>query len=161
MKIRARLPLAAVAAATLLFAGACVPDPGGPPTTWTPGPCPTDTGVTVVVDCAELDDEVVVRCALGAQASGLAALTNAGFTLGQQAGAGSVCQIDSLPAEGYPYCWLTGGYWSYWRADTPGAEWGFAPTGPAGGPLEEGSVEGWAWAQDFASSGPSVSSDGS
>ena len=52
MKIRARLPLAAVAAATLLFAGACVPDPGGPPATWTPEPCPTDTGVTVVVDFA-------------------------------------------------------------------------------------------------------------
>ena len=163
MKIRPRTALPALAAALVMVAASCTTPP--PPSTWTPGACPTDSGVTVVVDFAELSDDVVVRCALGAQASGFDALQNAGFAVGQQtpgqAAPGALCQIDALPAEGYPYCWSTGGYWSYWKADSPGASGGFAPVGPADGPLEEGSVEGWAWAQDFTTDGPSVGSDGS
>lgn len=27
---------------------------------------------------------------------------------------GMVCTINGLPMQGYPFCWLTGGCWSYW-----------------------------------------------
>lgn len=157
--IRSRSLLGATfLAAITLVAAACVPP--APPTTWTPGVCPTDAGVTVVVDFDPMSDEAVVRCALGAQDSGLDALENAGFTVTSEPGPGTVCTIDALPAEGYPYCWLTGGYWSYWKAGAQGDAWSASGTGPGAGPLTEGSVEGWRFAPGFVGSAPRVSSDG-
>jgi hypothetical protein len=129
------------------------------PTTWTPGACPSASGVTVVVDRATAAPPVV-RCATGAQASGLAALANAGFTAVGEPGVAPVCQIDGFPTEGFPFCWYTGGYWSYWSAPSRGAAWQFATTGPGAGPVAQGTVQGWAWAPGFASDGPRVASDG-
>ncbi|NHW87681.1 hypothetical protein HA066_25035, partial [Escherichia coli] len=45
------------------------------------GYCPDAGGVTVVVDFKELGGGTVVRCAPGDQATGLAALKNAGFQI--------------------------------------------------------------------------------
>jgi hypothetical protein len=162
-----------VVAATLLLTAlasvACTPmtPPGSTTTTtttapssWTAGACPTNSGVTVVVDVATPGAPPVVRCALGAQSSGLVALANAGFTAVGEPGVAPVCQIDGFPAEGFPFCWLTGGYWSYWAAPSRGAAWQFATTGPGAGPVPQGSVQGWAWAPGFTSDGPGVGSDG-
>jgi hypothetical protein len=161
-----------VVAATILFTAsavvgvACTPvtPPGTTttttPSTWTAGACPTSSGVTVVVDVATPGVQPVVRCALGAQSTGLVALANAGFTAVGEPGVAPVCQIDGFPAEGFPFCWFTGGYWSYWAAPTRGADWQFATTGPGAGPVPQGSVQGWAWAPGFMSDGPSVGSDG-
>ena len=82
-----------------LVAAACTPpveEPPGSTTTTTttstvPGPtdptitgeaCRPGSGVTVVVDFTALDDSIRIGCAAGEQASGLAALAAAGFTVG-------------------------------------------------------------------------------
>jgi len=153
-------------AATVAVVGvatACTPAPTPVPT-YTDGACPGAVGVTVVVDFTEdLSDEVIVRCALGAQATGIAALGNIGLAVNSDAAgavSGSVCTLDGLPVEGYPYCWSTGGFWGYWAAADQSAEWGFSTIGAGSGPLTEGSVIGFAWAQGFEGDAPRVAPDG-
>lgn len=119
--------------------------------------CQPDSGVTVVVDFTALDDTVKIGCAPGTQASGLSALAAAGFTAGSESGPGTVCTIDSLPTQGFPYCWTTGGYWGYWKAPDRSTAWDFSPVGATDGPLAQGSVEGWAWAPAFNGAAPRVS----
>ncbi len=169
---RLRTSLVTVVGVLVAIAAACTPPAGGgggastttttttTPATWTPGVCPGTSGVTVVVDFATLHDQVIVRCALGAQSSGLAALTSVGLAPVGEPGVAPVCQLAGLPSEGFPFCWFTGGYWSYWTAASPGAPWQFATTGPGAGPVPHGSVQGWAWAPGFVSAGPTVGSDG-
>ncbi|MEX0767843.1 MAG: hypothetical protein WD029_05170 [Microthrixaceae bacterium] len=120
--------------------------------------CPEgDDGVTVVVDYTSLNNSIKVACASGPQASGLAALAAAGFTQTEvPTYPGAVCTINSLPAQGFPFCWETGGYWGYYRSDRVAA-WDYSPVGAADGPLVEGSVEGWAWQPDFVGDVPGVS----
>jgi hypothetical protein len=115
--------------------------------------CEQGEGVTVVVDFGALAGGVVVGCAPGTQPSGFAALGAAGFAVGFEGGPGMVCTIDGRPGEGYPFCWSTGGYWSYWKKARGGA-WDFSRTGGASGPLAVDSVEGWSWAGDFDSTPP-------
>lgn len=114
--------------------------------------CEVGEGVTVVVDFADLGG-VAVGCAPGAQASGFAALAAAGFSVGFEGGPGMVCTIDGRPAEGYPYCWSSGGYWSYWKKDR-GGTWDYSRTGGGAGPLAVDAVEGWRWAGGFTSAPP-------
>lgn len=171
--LRSRALLTIPVVALAIVTGACAPAPTDPgPTTTTTttttlpepqGPTVTGTacrpgsGVTVVVDFTALDDTVKIGCAPGAQANGFSALAAAGFTVGQESGAGTLCKVDGLPTEGFPYCWLTGGYWSYWKAADRSTEWGFAQVGAGSGPLTHGSVEGWSWAPGFADAAPRVS----
>jgi hypothetical protein len=115
--------------------------------------CEQGEGVTVVVDFAALPGGLVVGCAPGEQPSGFAALAAAGFAVGFEGGPGMVCTIDGRPVEGYPFCWSTGGYWSYWKKARGGA-WDFSRTGGGAGPLAVDSVEGWSWAGDFESAPP-------
>lgn len=115
--------------------------------------CEQGEGVTVVVDFGGLPGGVVVGCAPGTQTSGFAALAAAGFAVGFEGGPGMVCTIDGRPVEGYPFCWSTGGYWSYWKKARGGA-WDFSRTGGGSGPLAVDSVEGWSWAGDFESAPP-------
>ena len=138
-----------------LVLGACAPTTGGGttttttstvPSTYTEGRCPTSSGVTVVVDFMPFQDRVVVRCALGPQASGLAALGAVELTTDPGPNPGTVCQLDGLPVQGFPFCWTTGGYWSYWRAPSAGQSWVFSEFGVGSGPLTQGSVEGWRFA---------------
>lgn len=169
---RVLLVLAVAAAAALI--GACAPESQPPSTTTTTtstttptdpeptGPtvlgegCAPGTGVTVVIDFTDLDDTVSIGCAPGEQADGFAALATAGFLVGSESGEGTVCTIDGLPTEGYPFCWLTGGYWSYWKSNGTAA-WDFSMTGASAGPLPVDSVEGWSWAPGFNGQAPRVS----
>lgn len=114
--------------------------------------CAPAEGVTVVVDFGALGG-VVVGCAPGQQANGVAALAAAGFSVAPGTGPGTVCTIDGQPVQGYPYCWVTGGYWSYWKKGW-GSAWGFSGVGPGAGPLAVDSIEGWYWAEGFQSSTP-------
>lgn len=161
--MRLRTATLGAIAALAMAASACVVQPAGPQT-WTTGTCTGTEGVTVVVDwSADLTDQQLVRCALGPQANGIAALQAIGLGINVNAPdavPGSVCTINALPVEGYPHCWLTGGYWSYWRAANTSGTWGFAPTGPSEGPLVAGTVEGFAWAEGFESDGPRTGPDG-
>ena len=154
--------LGALAALTIAASG-CVTAPTGPGT-WKPGVCEGTEGVTVIVDwTADFTNEQLVRCALGTPASGIAALQAIGLVVNANAPdavPGSVCTIQSLPVGGYPACWLTEGYWSYWRAPSTSGSWDFAPSGPSEGPLVAGTVEGFAWAQDCLSDGPRTGPDG-
>lgn len=114
--------------------------------------CAPNTGVTVVVDFRELNDVIELGCAPGPQASGIAALTSAGFgvNVGVTPYPGTVCTLDGLPTQGYPYCWTTGGLWSYWTSN--GSDpWAFSPNGAASsGALPVGSVQGWSWNLGFS-----------
>lgn len=161
---RARnLVAAAIVSCAAIALGACTPTPTPAPT-YSEGTCPDGSGVTVVVDFSEdLSDEIVVRCALGAQQSGIDALEAIGLSVNENepdAFPGSVCTLDGLPTQGYPYCWSEGGFWGYWAADDQGSEWGFSPIGAGQGPLTEGGVIGFTWAQDFVSDGPRVTPGG-
>jgi len=150
----ARRSLAGLFTVILLgVASACTTTPSTPGQTFKEGRCAADEGVTVVVDFVTLQDRVFVRCALGAQQNGYAALSAVG--LGYDAGRfpGGVCQIDGLPTQGYPYCWTTGGYWSYWKAPIAGAPWTYSGTGPTVDALPGGAVEGWRFAP-FAAGSP-------
>lgn len=112
------------------------------------GPCAATEGVTVVVDATVLGGPTVVRCAVGAQATGWKALQNAGFAVTSvpQFPNTAVCTIDQRPSQGYPYCWTTG-FWSYWNASTTnvGSKWKMSSTGAAIRVPALGSVEGWSF----------------
>lgn len=173
-RLRSRVVLALSVAAIAALVGACTPepDPGTPPGTTTTttttvpsGPtitgqaCQPGSGVTVVVDFTTLDDTIRIGCAPGAQASGLSALIDAGFTPASDGSPTPVCKIDGLPTEGFPFCWTTGGYWSYWKSPDRSTPWAFSPVGANAGPLTQGSVEGWSWAPSFTSNVPRVAVD--
>ena len=153
-----------------LVAAACTPptEPSGSTTTSTTLPepqdptvtgeaCQPETGVTVVVDFTALDNTVKIGCASGEQTNGFAALAATGFSVGSESGPGTLCTIDGLPVEGHPFCWLTGGYWSYWKSPDRATSWGFSQVGAGDGPIAEGSVEGWSWAPAFDGVAPRVS----
>lgn len=146
----ARLLLALPLAIAALLVSGCVPEtPAGPspttvPGTYREGRCVGTEGVTVIVDFAAFQDRTVIRCVFGAPASGKDALEKAGFTHDPGAFPGSVCQLDGLPAQGHPYCWTTGGYWSYWKATAAGQPWKYSEWGFTAGPAPQpGHVEGW------------------
>ncbi len=114
--------------------------------------CAPNTGVTVVVDFTALADVIEVGCALGVQADGLTALRNAGFGVNVDSGAypSTVCTLDGVPTQGYPYCWTGGGTWAYWTSNGT-TEWSYAVAGAAGvGALPIGRVQGWSWTQGLA-----------
>ncbi|MCC5950954.1 MAG: S-layer homology domain-containing protein, partial [Acidimicrobiia bacterium] len=122
--------------------------------------CAPGAGVTLVVDFTALADEVHVRCAPGEQPSGLAALAAAGFTTTSESGAGTVCTIDGRPTEGYPHCWITGGFWSYWALpngwDVAGPGWAFSELGLGSGPLPVDAIVALSWAEAFDTQAPRV-----
>lgn len=159
MTTRSKL-LAPLVLGILILVSACAPPAtgGGTPTTAPPttsttttipstyknGRCNGSEGVTVVVDLVGFDNSVVVRCAVGPQATGRAALERAGFAHDPGNYPGTVCQLNGLPTQGHPYCWTSGGYWSYWKSTSAGAPWTFSEWGFTQGPAPQlGHVEGW------------------
>ena len=107
--------------------------------------CGGNSGVTVVVDATNAGGGIVVRCALGPQASGWAALEAAGFALSSppRFPGTAVCQIDGLPASGYPDCWETNVWW-YSHADSVArVGWADSAVGATAWQPPAGSIEGW------------------
>lgn len=113
-------------------------------------PCEPGTGVTIVVDRNALaDHKIYVRCALGPQPNGIAALQSAGFALeGTMAwGLAFLCRIDGQPTPAEEDCARTPGasrYWSYWHGK-PGGRWAYSGVGAAN-PLSAAgidAVQGW------------------
>lgn len=133
--------IARLAAVAVLGAGLALAAPATPAAA---AACPeTGSGVTVVVDFAGLGGGVVVRCAPGDPATGLAALTGAGFGfefVPRQPGL--VCRIDGLPnpCNGA----LQDAHWSYWHAER-GGSWQFSTRGAGTFDPAPGTVEGWAF----------------
>ncbi|NLA35201.1 MAG: hypothetical protein GX868_05875, partial [Actinobacteria bacterium] len=125
---------ALVALASFVALSGCGAETPAPNTPFIPGPdgvevvgqpCAEGTGVTVLVDFDALDDVIEIGCAPGAQANGLAALAAAGFSVGSEAGPGSVCTIDGLPTTGFPDCWYAG-YWSYYKSPNYDTAWDYS-----------------------------------
>ncbi|MER5606419.1 hypothetical protein ACGFKZ_28135 [Micromonospora tulbaghiae] len=113
------------------------------------GYCPDASGVTVVVDFNELGGGTVVRCAPGTQATGLAALKNAGFPITGTLrwGEGFICRIDGKPSAATEKCVDTppaSAYWSYWHAPN-GGSWTYSDKGVLNRKPAAGSFEGWSF----------------
>ncbi|MET8757879.1 hypothetical protein [Lentzea sp. NPDC004782] len=105
-------------------------------------------GVTVVVDFGSLGGGVQQGCAPGGPASGVAALTAAGFGYTYASRQpGFVCRIDGKPGADADKCVNTppaSAYWSYWHASA-GGSWVYSNQGAATYVPARGSVEGWAF----------------
>ncbi|MEW2383840.1 hypothetical protein AB0873_17375 [Micromonospora sp. NPDC047707] len=133
----------------LVAAGAVVA-PGTPASAaGSAGFCPDASGVTVVVDFNELGGGTVVRCARGAQATGLAALKNAGFQITGTLrwGEGFICRIEGKPSAESEKCVDTppaSAYWSYWHAPN-GGSWTYSDKGVLNRKPPAGSFEGWSF----------------
>ncbi|MEV1011010.1 hypothetical protein [Streptomyces sp. NPDC049881] len=115
----------------------------------TPGFCPDDSGVSVVVDFRELGGGRVVRCAPGSQRDGLAALRNAGFDVAGTArwGDSFVCRINGRPGVDREPCADTPpatAYWSYWHAEN-GGPWRYSQRGAVNRTPPQGSIDGWSF----------------
>jgi len=120
--------------------------------------CAPGTGVTVVVDFGPLGGGVTVGCHTGDPATGLAALTGAGFTVTgtQRWGLAFVCRIDGKPTPAQDPCVNTPpatAYWSYWHA-SPGGAWTYSTVGAGAYNPAVGSVEGWRFGSGQAPSIP-------
>ncbi len=113
--------------------------------------CPSSSGVTVIVDLTAFGLGVKRGCASGDPATGLAALTGAGFSFTFVPGQpGFICQIKAKPnpCNGAPAT----AYWSYWHAPR-GGSWTYSALGASSYNPAPRSVEGWAFG---AGSAPSV-----
>ena len=97
----------------------------------------------MVVDFGSLGGGVRVSCAPGDPASGLSALSAAGYGYSfVPRQPGLVCQINAKPnpCNGAP----TNAYWSYWHANR-GGSWSYSTSGAGSYNPRAGTVEGWAF----------------
>ncbi len=116
----------------------------------TPGPCAGTSGVTVSVDFVAFGGAQETRCAPGAQATGVAALQNAGFTLTgtDEFGLAFICRINNLPAPAQETCASTPSataYWSYYHANVGATAWTYSTRGASTYKPQLGSIEAWAF----------------
>ncbi|WP_030395108.1 hypothetical protein [Kitasatospora purpeofusca] len=135
----ARRTLGAFAAAAALTAGLL----GVSTATAPPARAAACSGVTVVVDFTALGGGIETGCAPGDPASGLAALTGAGFSYAfHPRFPGFVCKINTLPTT----CTNPTGtaYWSYWHA-AHGGPWSYSNLGAGSYNPAPGEVEGWSF----------------
>jgi hypothetical protein len=109
----------------------------------------------VVVDARLAGGPLRAACAKGDPASGLAALTKAGFSyafLPRQPG--EVCQIDALPACART---STTTYWSYWHRAKGSSRWVYSTEGAATYDPAPGSTEAWVWQEGGKRQPPDLS----
>lgn len=115
--------------------------------------CAPGAGVTVVVDLSAFDAGIRQGCAPGDPATGLDALTGAGFAIvTQDADFGTfVCAIEGLPelACDQPF---EGSFWAYAAGQADGT-WVAQEAGAGATDPGPGDVEGWRWG---AGDGPAV-----
>ncbi|MFF0483329.1 hypothetical protein [Streptomyces sp. NPDC004435] len=121
----------------------------------TPGFCPDDDGVTVVIDFQELGGPLIIRCARGSQSTGHAALKNAGIQIAgtNRWGEAFICRIEGKPGPGSEPCIDTppaSAYWSYWHAPN-GGNWTYSQWGVTNRKPPTGSFEGWSFSKNKSS----------
>ena len=144
--------LVAITAATLCVAGSTFAVATAAPDVeraGLAGYCPDANGVTVAVDYQDLGAATEIRCAVGPQATGLAALENAGFVVTgtDRWGKAFVCRINGQPTAATESCVNTPpatAYWSYWHA-TNGGAWAYSTQGASASHPAPGSFEGWSF----------------
>ncbi|WP_030675375.1 hypothetical protein [Streptomyces sp. NRRL B-1347] len=113
------------------------------------GFCRSGEGVTVVVDFRELGGTTLVRCAVGSQRTGLAALKDAGIrvTGTNRWGESFICRLEGKPGVDREPCVDTPpakAYWSYWHASA-GGRWTYSQYGATYRTPPKGSFEGWSF----------------
>ncbi|WP_439673959.1 hypothetical protein [Embleya sp. MST-111070] len=118
----------------------------------TPGYCPDGNGVTVVIDFQELGGTTIVRCARGDQATGHAAIKNAGIEIAGVArwGESFICRIEGKPGANSEACIDTppaSAYWSYWHSPN-GGSWTYSQWGAMNRKPPPGSFEGWSFSKN-------------
>ncbi|MFI6977368.1 hypothetical protein ACIBSV_02135 [Embleya sp. NPDC050154] len=118
----------------------------------TPGYCPDANGVTVVIDFQELGGTTIVRCARGDQATGHAALKNAGIEIAGVArwGEAFICRVEGRPGANSEACIDTppaSAYWSYWHSSN-GGSWTYSQWGVMNRKPPLGSFEGWSFSKN-------------
>jgi hypothetical protein len=122
---------------------------------WTDGPCPTASGVTVVVDFQDLGGGAYVRCAPGDPTSGFDALQRAGIDYQTTVRfPGFLCRIAGKPEHDPSGCATTSpatAYWSYWIAPR-GGSWCYSNWGAGARNPPEGTVEGWSFSLNRSAS---------
>jgi hypothetical protein len=116
----------------------------------TAGPCSGTTGVTVTVDFKAFGGTQQTRCAPGKQASGVAALQNAGFTPAgtTRYGLAFICRINNQPAPAQQACVSTppgNAYWAYYHALAGATTWTYSSLGAASYVPPLGSIDAWAF----------------
>ncbi|WP_111766136.1 hypothetical protein [Nakamurella deserti] len=124
--------------------------------------CGVNEGVTVVVDFAPAEDELVVGCAAGPQESLGDAMEAAGFEVTTQDFSGPyLCAIDGVAANADDCFAFPGPYWSSWLSNAEGQpagaptdEWAFAQVGLSGGPVGVGSTIGYSLSDGTTSAPP-------
>lgn len=139
MKRLAKLVAAAVAGALIPVAVINAPVQAAS------GACPTESGVTVIVDATAVGGSVSQRCAPDRPSSGLDALRKAGFSWTPVSSQPAmVCRIDGRPGPADQTCVSSPpstAYWGYFRANR-GGEWKYSSIGASAAPIA-GGVEGW------------------
>lgn len=144
---RARRPLIALTTLPVLAAGLIAVGSAAAPAAYAAA-CAGTKGVTVVVDFTKLGGKVKTACDPANPATGLAALTGAGFTYTFVPRVpGFVCTIDKKPnpCNGAP----TTAYWSYWHAK-PHGKWVYSSLGAGSYNPAPGTVQGWAFGAKHA-----------
>ncbi|WP_209020562.1 hypothetical protein [Nocardioides sp. 1609] len=133
----------------------------------TPGFCPDDTGVTVVVDFQQLGGDPIVRCnPTSTRGTGLDALQGSGIQVEgvQRWGLAFVCRVENRPSavetlaiegdEDYREGCLdtppASGYWSYWHAGNNCA-WTYSQWGVKNRDFVAGGFEGWSFSLNAGS----------
>jgi hypothetical protein len=117
----------------------------------TAGACKSKTtGVTVAVDFTAFGGKVVVRCAPGTPATGVAALQQAGFTPAGTTtyGLAFICRINNKPSPAQQACITTppaNAYWAYYHANKGATTWAYTTQGASTYKPAQGSIEAWAF----------------
>jgi hypothetical protein len=113
------------------------------PTAPVPAAAATRPCVGMIVDGRLAGGSLRTGCATGDPRSGLAALTDAGFSYAfVPRQPGQVCQID-----GFPACSRNGSdtYWSYWHRAKGSHRWVYSGEGAATYDPDPGDTEAWVW----------------
>lgn len=109
--------------------------------------CRGASGVTVVVDFAELGGGVTAGCAPnGGGRSAVEVFRDAGYSLeySTQPGMnGYVCKVQGKPADGD--CAANDTFWSLWWSDGRSGRWVFASRGVGVLEVPDGGYLAWAW----------------
>ncbi|MGZ5400294.1 MAG: hypothetical protein ACXWDM_09790, partial [Nocardioides sp.] len=105
--------------------------------------CPTDSGVTVVVDFHELGGGLDQDC-VADQGTADDLVVAAGHSLQNVNGQAFVCRVDGLPTQDQESCARTppaNAYWGVWWSDGRSGSWTYSSLGaysldvPAGGAI--------------------------
>jgi hypothetical protein len=119
-------------------------------------PASTAKCVAVLVDFRQLGGTVQTGCAQGDPATGLQALSDAGFSYAPRPRDQLICQIDARPACSAS---TSSTYWSYWYRAAGSSRWVYASEGAGTHNPKPGSTEGWVWQAGGKTPPPSIRAD--